>query len=161
MKRHTVKKTFGQNAVGAVIAYVVFDILLAGLGMGTPAFCILLGLPFGWFAARRAEFYAPDLRHAMRRTLRYALVATGVTVIVMAAIWGRLVPYLFERRVDPGNMGLPLDLYNTRASLVGWLTLMLGVGPAFQFLVAMFGAYLTFFQRLKRLEQPVQFPPEP
>jgi predicted membrane protein len=159
--RHTVKQTYGQNAAGAVIAYVIFDVLFAGLGMGTPAFCIILGLPFGWFVARRAEFYAPDLRSAMKRVLGYALLGSAVTAVIMAAIWGRLVPYLFERRVDPGNMGLPLDLYNTKASLLGWLTLMLGVGPAFQFLVAMFGAYLVFIQRLKRLEQPVKFPPEP
>jgi len=158
--RHTAKQTFGQNAIGLLVAYAILDVLLAGLGMGTAAFCIVLGLPVGWFAARRAEFHVPELRGALTRSLRYALVTSGITVLIMLAIWGRLVPYLFARVTDPGNMGLPLDLYSTKASLYGWLVLMVGVGPAFQFLVTVFGAYLAFVKRLKRLERPAAFPPE-
>jgi fructose-specific phosphotransferase system IIC component len=159
--RYTVKQTFGQNALGALAAYAILDVLFAGLGMGTAAFCIVLGLPVGWFAARRAEFYVPELRGALTRSLRYALMTSGITVLIMLAIWGRLIPYLFERVTDPGNMGLPLDLYSTKASLYGWLVLMVGVGPAFQFLVTVFGSYLTFAKRLKRIESPAGFPPEP
>ena len=158
--KHDVRRTFGQHWAGAIAAYTVMDVLFAGLGMGTPAFTPLLGFAVGWFAARRAEFFKPDVRGAMLRSLRYALVTSGITVVIMALVWARLVPYLFERRVDPGNMGLPLDLYSTRASLGGWLLLMVGVGPAAQFLLTAFGSYLTFLVRFKRLPGPVVLPPE-
>jgi len=141
--RYDPARMFGQNWVGAFIAYVVIDGLCAGLGMGVPFFCILLGFSVGWFGAVRAWHFVPGHVGAMRRSLRYALLTSLVTLVIMAAIWGRLVPLMFHPVIDPGNMGLPLLLYEPKASLVGWLVLMIFVSPFLQFLMTVFGSYAT------------------
>jgi hypothetical protein len=126
------------------------DVLCAGLGMGVPVFCILLGFLVGWFGAVRAWYFMPGHVGAMRRSLRYSLFTSLVTVVVMAAIWGRLVPLVFHPVINPGNMGLPLLLYEPRASLVGWLVLMMLISPFLQFLLSVFGSFLTFLFVFKR-----------
>jgi len=108
-----------------------------------PFFCILLGFSVGWFGAVRAWHFVPGHVGAMRRSLRYALLTSLVTLVIMAAIWGRLVPLMFHPVIDPGNMGLPLLLYEPKASLVGWLVLMIFVSPFLQFLMTVFGSYAT------------------
>jgi hypothetical protein len=142
------RRTFGQNAVGALVAYVVMDVLCAGLGMGVPFACILLGFGVGWFGALRAELFLGEPGPAMRRVLRYAWLTTGVTFAIMAAVWGPLVRFLLNPVVDPGSMGLPLILYDPLASFVGWLVLMILISPAMQFVTTLAGAYLTLNARL-------------
>jgi len=141
--RYDPAKTFCQNWVGALIAYAVMDVLCAGLGMGVPLFCILLGLPVGGFGAVRAWLFVPGLVGVLKRSLRYALLTSLVTVVMMAAIWGRLIPLLFHPVINPGNMGLPLLLYEPRASLIGWLVLMIFISPFLQFLMTVFGSFAT------------------
>jgi hypothetical protein len=143
------RRTFGQNAIGALVAYVVMDALCAALGMGVPVACILLGLGVGWFGALRAEFYLGTPALAMRRVLRYAWITSGVTFVIMLGVWGRLIRFLLNPRVDPGSMGLPLILYDPLASFIGWLVLMILIAPALQFLTTLGGAYLTFAARLR------------
>lgn len=138
------RKTFDQHWLGALAAYVVMDALLVGLGMGVPVFAILFGFSVGWFTALRARVFRADLRAAMRLNLRYVFISTAVTFVLMAALWGRLVPLLFDRVVDYGNMGVPLILYEPRLSFIGWLVLMIFVSPALQFVVTLLGSYLTF-----------------
>ena len=148
--RYNPAKTFGQNAVGVFIAYAVIDGLCAALGMGVPLFCILLGFSVGWFNAVRAWHFVPGHVGAMRRAMRYALLTSLVTFVIMVAVWGRLVPLVFHPVIDPGNMGLPLILYEPKASLIGWLVLMILISPFLQFLMTALGSYLTFlflFQR--------------
>lgn len=144
----SVAKTFGQHWAGAFIAYSVMNLLLAGLGLGTPVFCIVFGFGVGWFCARRAEFFVPTVQGAMKRALRYAFLTSTVTGVLMAAIWARLVPILLNPRVNPGSLGLPLNLYDTRWSLAGWIVLMVFTGPAVQVLMTVFGSYLTFLVRV-------------
>ncbi len=148
--RHDPARTFGQNWIGALVAYVVMDVLCAGLGMGVPLFCILLGFLAGWFGAMRAWYFVPGQVGAMRRSLRYALVTSLVTVAIMAAIWGRLVPLVFHPVINPGNMGLPLLLYEPRASLIGWLVLMILISPFLQFLMTLFGSFVTLLFVFRR-----------
>ena len=153
--RYDPAKTFGQNWVGAFIAFIVIDGLCAGLGMGVPIFCILLGFSVGWFGAVRAWYFVPVHIGAMKRSLRYALVTSVVTFVIMAAIWGRLVPLLFHPVINPGNMGLPLLLYEPRASLVAWIVLMILISPFLQFLMTVFGSYVTLlFVSNRRPEGP-------
>ncbi len=140
----TRRKSFDQHWLGALGAYALMDLLLAGLGMGVPVFCILFGFSVGWFTAMRARVFRSDLRQAMRLNLRYALITTAVTFALMAVIWGRLVPVLFDPVIDYGSMGVPLILYEPRLSFIGWLVLMIFVAPALQFVVTLLGSYLTF-----------------
>jgi len=142
--RYDPAKTFCQNWVGALIAYVVIDGLCMGLGMGVPFFCILLGFPVGWFGAMRAWHFVPGQVGAMKRSLRYALLTSLVTLVIMAVVWGRLVPLMFHPVINPTNMGLPLLLYEAKASLIGWLVLMIFISPSLQFLMTAFGSFLTF-----------------
>jgi hypothetical protein len=142
--KHDPRKSFGQHWAGAFISYIVMDLLLAGLGFGTPLFCIAFGFAVGWFGAMRAWFFVPDTRGAMTRALRYAFLTSAVTMVLMAVIWGRLVPIVLNQRVNPGALGLPLNLYDSRLSLVGWLLLMVFTGPAIQVLMTAFGSYVTF-----------------
>ncbi len=137
-------KTFCQHWLGAFAAYVVLDVLFTALGMGVPLFAILFGLSVGWFGAVRALCYLRDTRLAMKRVLRYGFLCSVVTLVVQAAIWGRLVPRLFDQVVNPGSMGLPLILYEPKASLAGWVALMVFVSPFLQFAMIVLGAYLTF-----------------
>jgi hypothetical protein len=55
-----------------------------------------------------------------------------------------LVPLVFNPVINPGNMGLPLLLYEPKASLIGWLVLMILISPFLQFLMTVFGSFLTF-----------------
>ena len=126
--RYDPSKTFGQNWIGAFIAYIVIDGLCAALGMGVPFFCILLGFSVGWFGAARAWHFVPGHVGAMKRSLRYALLTSLVTLVIMAVAWGRLVPLL---------------LYEPKASLIGWLVLMILISPFLQFLMTMFGSFVT------------------
>jgi hypothetical protein len=148
--RHDPRKTFGQHWVGAFVSYVVLDLLCTALGMGVPLFAIMLGFSVGWFAAWRAMYFLQETRAAMIRVLRYALLCAAVTAVSQAVIWGWLVPKLFDPVVNPGNMGLPLLLYEPKASLAGWLVLMIVVSPLLQFSMVVLGAYLTVAFLLKR-----------
>jgi hypothetical protein len=142
--RYDPKRTVGQNWVGALVAYVVIDGLCAGLGMGVPLFCILLGFSVGWFGALRAWHFVPGKAAAMKRSLRYALLTSLVTLVIMVVLWGRLVPLAFHPYINPTNMGLPLLLYEPKASLIGWLVLMMLVSPFLQFTMTVFGSFVTF-----------------
>ena len=142
--RYDPARTFGQNAVGAFIAYAVIDGLCAALGMGVPLFCILLGFSVGWFNALRAWHFVPGKVGAMKRSLRYALLTSLVTLVIMVVVWGKLVPMVLHPIINPGSMGLPLLLYEPKPSLIGWLVLMIVVSPFLQFLMTVFGSFLTF-----------------
>ena len=143
------RKSFDQHWLGAFLAYVVMDGLLVATGMGVPVFCILFGFAVGWFTAMRARVHRTDLRAAMKLNLRYAAITAAVTFVLMAILWGRTLPGFLDPRIDRGAMGVPLILYEPRASYVGWLVLMIGVSPVLQFLATLFGSYLTFLWRPK------------
>jgi hypothetical protein len=140
-------KTFDQHWLGALFCYVILDVMMVAAGMGVPVFCILLGFPVGWFTAMRSRAYRADVYSAMKLNLRYVLVTSAVTFVLMAALWGRMIPRFFDPVVDAGGMGLPLILYEPRASFVGWLVLMIVVAPALQFAWTLFGSYVTYLWR--------------
>lgn len=146
---HTEKNTIGQHWAGLLFAYVMLDLLMVVAGMGVPVFCILLGLAVGAMGARRAEYFLREVGPAMRRVVRYALVSSGITLVAMAVVWGRLIPACFGD-VGPACYGIPLIFFDPKASLVGWLVLMIVVAPALQFVVTLAGAYLVFSSRLKK-----------
>lgn len=146
---HTEKNTIGQHWAGLLFAYVMLDLLMAVAGMGVPVFCILLGLPVGAMGARRAEYFLREIGPAMQRVVRYALVSSGITMFVMLGVWGRLIPACFGD-VGQACYGIPLILFDPKASLVGWLVLMIIIAPFIQFVVTLASAYLTFQIRLRK-----------
>jgi len=126
-----------------VAAYVLADVAAAGMGMGVPFFCILLGLPVGCAIAWRATGLVPRTHALLQRLLKEAALTASFTFLLMLAIWGRIVPMLFDPSADLANFGIPMILYEPRASFIGWLVLMMIISPTLQFLVAVVAANLT------------------
>ena len=54
-----------------------------------------------------------------------------------------MVPLAFDSGYDFENFGVPLILYEPRASFVGWLVLMILVSPFLQLLTTVFASYVT------------------
>jgi hypothetical protein len=129
--------------------YAVLDTVCVGMGMGVPIFCILLGFPVGWYVARTVAADTAEIRPVLRKLLLYATVTSAVTLVEMAAIWGRCVAWLFDPAADYANFGIPLILYDPKASFVGWLVLMIAVSPFLQLLTTLLGAHLTLLTRLR------------
>jgi len=133
----------------AYLIFVVLDLICVGAGMGVPFFCIVLGLPVGWYIARRflpSEYRVGD---QMRRIFQVALATSLFTFAVMAILWGRTVSLLFDPAADFANFGIPMILYDPKASFTGWLILMIFISPFLQLLATTFAAYLTVTRRLR------------
>jgi hypothetical protein len=62
---------------------------------------------------------------------------------------------MFHPVVNPGNMGLPLILYEPKASLIGWIVLMILLSPFAQFLMTLLGSYLTFLWLFRKKKPEV------
>lgn len=132
----------------AFAIYALIDILCAGLGMGVPFFCIVLGLPVGWVIVRRLDPHLLSTREMLRKVLNGAALTAAFTFLLMATIW--LSSLLMFR--DPGmnlaNYGMPLILFDPLPSFIGWLVLMIIISPFLQFLLTLFGAHLTWWRSL-------------
>lgn len=132
-----------------LIIYIVLDVIAVGMGMGVPIFCIVLGFPVGWYLARRHLLLQPELEHVFRDVLRDSLITSGVTFIFMAVLWGRTVPMLFDPAADFANLGIPMIVYEPKASFAGWLILMIFISPFLELLTTIFSAYLTIPRQIK------------
>ena len=145
-------------SVGAALAvYVALDVVAIGMGMGVPIFCILLGFPAGWHAVRiAAARLGPERGPAdlpppggvsvplLRRVFVYALVASSVTLLAMAVLWGWWgLAALFDPATDYVQLGMPLFLFEPKASFIGWLVLMIVVSPVLQLLAMVFGSHVA------------------
>ena len=148
---------------GWVLAlYCFLDLFCAGMGMGVPIFNILFGFVAGWYVARRIvarrTFPASTaLQDILKRVLIYAMIASAFTFLVMAVIWGPMVPMLFDPSINLENTGIPLILYEPRASFIGWLVLMIAISPFLQFLMTLLGAHLTLLRWPPRIERSRAF----
>ena len=131
------------NRKAAVVTYVLSDLICVGMGMGVPFFCILLGFPTGWYLARRATIEEAGLEESLRNVLTNAIFSSAITLLLMAAMWGAVVPKAFDATYDFENFGIPMILFDPRASFVGWLILMILVSPFLQLLTTVFAAFVT------------------
>lgn len=127
----------------ACALYVLVDVLCVGMGMGVPIFCIALGFPVGWYIAARARRLTPDLQQALRGGFVQTLGTSGVTLAMMAVIWGPATTMLFYPEADLANFGIPMILYEPLPSFIGWLALMIFISPFLQLLTTLFAAHLT------------------
>lgn len=129
----------------AIALYLLMILLATGAGMGVPFFNILLGLPVGWWLARRLAGQTPDLRKFMGKLLLWSAVTAAVTMMAMTIIWLPTFLMLFDPTADLANFGIPMVLYEPRASFIGWLGLMVVFSPFLQFLMTLFGAVVTLW----------------
>jgi hypothetical protein len=137
------------NTKSAVVLYLIVDLLCVGMGMGVPVFCILLGFVTGWYLARRAVAEGRVTRTILRRVLLGAILASAVTFVLMAAVWGPVVPMAFDSGYDFENFGIPMLLFEPWASFVGWLVLMILVSPFLQLLTTVFAGYVTLVSEMR------------
>jgi hypothetical protein len=127
----------------ALVLFILVDIVSIGMGMGVPFFSILLGIPLGWFLVLFVTDKTTRVQDILWWVLIYAAVAAGITVLGMLMIWLPMSTLLFDPTNDLTMTGVPLILYEPRASFIGWLVLMIVISPVLQVLTTLFGAYLT------------------
>ena len=130
-----------------LLVYVLLDSFCVAMGMGVPVFCIAFGFIVGWYLSRHIVPDHPEWRRALRSILRDATLAAFVTFAIMLVLWGGMTILLFDRSADLSRTGIPLILYQPRASLIGWLVLMILVSPFLQLLTTIFGAHVTLIRR--------------
>ena len=128
----------------AIAIYALLDIFCAGLGMGVPFFCILLGLPVGWYIARRINPNSLSTREVLRKILSTAALTSAFTFVLMVLIWAYSILMFVDSSADLANYGIPLILYELLPSFIGWLVLMIVISPFLQFLMTLLGAHLTW-----------------
>ena len=141
MTRRTILRRLG--------IYALLDLLCAAAGMGVPLFCIAFGFLVGWRTVRLLGLAEQSIGESLARILLWAGVTSGVTFAIMAAVWGRCLPMLFDPAADIANFGMPLILFEPRASFLAWIALMVVVSPVLQFLVTVFGAHVALLRDVK------------
>ena len=144
------RKVFSLKIGWAFAIFAFVDIICVGLGMGVPIFCILLGLPVGWYIANRITVHPFDTGRMLNKMLLGAALTSAFTFVGMALLWGRCIAMLFDPTADLANFGIPLILYEPLASFIGWLVLMIVISPFLQFLMTLFGSHLTWLWWLSR-----------
>jgi hypothetical protein len=144
------KKLLALRPLWAFGIFVVLDIICIGMGMGVPIFCILFGFLVGWYVVKNITATTTQVREVFRKVLLYAAVTAAVTLVGMAAIWGPTISILFDPGRDIANFGVPMILYEPKASFIGWIVLMIVISPALQLLTTLFGSHLTLLGWLDR-----------
>lgn len=145
------RKIFKMKIGWIVGIYIILNVIATGMGMGVPFFNILLGFPVGWYLAQRLAAQNLSTRKLMGKLLLWAGLTAGVTVVAMAIIWLPSLRMLFDPAADLVNFGIPMILYEPRASFIGWLVLMIFISPFLQFLMMLFGAHLTLLAKMSSL----------
>ncbi len=138
------KKLLAVRPLATLGTYVFMDIICIGMGMGVPFFCILLGLPLGWYIVKRLTAEQAGIRDILRKMLLYASIAAAVTCLGMLLIWGTLAVVQFSNpATDFAETGVPMILYEPQASFIGWIVLMIIISPGLQLLTTLFASHLT------------------
>ena len=131
-----------RRVILALVIFAVLDTIAVGAGMGVPFFAILFGFLVGWFVPK-VVFQSPvTLQQTLRRVLAGAALTSALTFLLMLLIWAPITSMLFDPKADLANFGIPMLLYEPRASFIGWIVLMIVISPFLQMLATVFGACL-------------------
>lgn len=142
-------KIFKINTKVAFVMYIILDTLFAGMGMGVPFFCILLGFPVGWYLAKRLTLLEKNINNILSDILKYTLLTSIFTFILMAIIWGPVSTMLLYPNVNFANFGMPLILFDPKISFIGWIILMIFISPFLQLLTTIFASHVTLWRLSK------------
>ena len=112
----------------------LIDVVAVGMGMGVPAFAILLGFPAGWWVART---------RGLRTALLWGAALAALTLAMMLVIWGPQFALISAPDFDAAEWGIPLVLYTSEASFWGWQALMIVISPVLQFMASATAAALV------------------
>ena len=141
--------TAGRRIIRQFILYVVVDVVCIGIGMGVPIPSILLGLLVGWRMVDAFGLAGGRSMKPWRESCAGLGITAAVTFVFMGVIWGRCLPMLFDPSADFANFGMPLLLFEPRASFVAWLGLMVVVSPVLQFLMTLLGANVALLRGVR------------
>ena len=125
------------------LLFIIIDIFCTGAGMGVPIFCILFGFITGWVIIKIILLRTNDLNEVLKKSIKYGILTTLVTFILMLIIWGWATIAFFNNNCDFKNFGHPLILYDPKLSFIGWLVLMIVISPILQLLTTVFSFYIT------------------
>ena len=116
-------------------AFIIFDAVLAGIGMGVPILNILAAFIIGWYFPA-----APGAKGIgrLRAGLHLSAAAALVTALIMFVIWSPEIAKAMDPAFDYANYGIPLILYTPTASYIGWMVLMIIIAPILQMLASLF-----------------------
>ncbi|MBC8184743.1 hypothetical protein H8E88_26925 [candidate division KSB1 bacterium] len=143
------KNIFKIKTRTAFISYLILDLICVGMGMGVPIFCILFGFLVGWYNARTMPSSSKTLSQTMKKFLLYATTTSAFTFAVMTILWGRWAAILFNSNTDYTNLGIPMILFDPKASFIGWLVLMIFISPFLQLLTTLFASIVTMVRQAK------------
>jgi len=139
------------------IRFYFFSILingvLVGAGMGVPIFCILMGAPYGFLVVSKIfkkELKTDRHHHFYSGILKASAVLALSTFVFMLIIWLPWVLRSFNPGFDYKNAGMPLLLYTLKASFWGWMTLMIVISPALQFMTSVSAAVAAVWMFSKK-----------
>jgi len=136
-------KILGLKLGWLFFIYIIIDILCAGAGMGVPIFCILFGFLTGWGIINILLLRTNDLNEILKISIKYGLITTLITFLLMLIIWGTAIILFFNQNYDLKNFGHPLILYDPKLSFIGWIVLMILISPFLQLLTTIFSFYMT------------------
>ncbi len=136
-------KLFTLRPGWALVIFIVLDTFCVGMGMGVPIFCILFGFLVGWYIVKMVTATPRPIEAVLRQILVYGLITSALTLGAMVIIWVPWVKLLFDPQANFTNTGIPLILYEPKASFIGWLVLMIFISPFLQLLTTLFSAHLT------------------
>jgi hypothetical protein len=120
--------------------FIILDILSIGMGMGVPILTILFGLLVGWYLPLYLELPEQISKISLKKLLKAAMLTSAVSLVVLGAIWLPALSWLADPAKDLARFGMPLILFEPRASFIGWIALMVVVSPFLQFLMTVLGA---------------------
>ena len=123
-----------------IITFCFLDLLAVGMGMGIPVFAILFGFVVGWFAPSILSSNASNWRQLLKICLTAAYLTSCFTFLLMMIIWGPIARMLLDPSADLANFGIPMILFDPRASFIGWILLMIVVSPILQVLATAFAS---------------------
>lgn len=141
------EKLFRIKKSTAFGIYIFLDLICIGMGMGVPVFCILFGFPVGWYIGRLITVSGKNIARILRQLLVYTIRTSAFTFIIMAILWGRWASVLFDASTDYSTLGIPMILFEPKASFIGWLVLMIFISPFLQLLTTLFASVLTLVIR--------------
>jgi hypothetical protein len=122
------------------IYFCLLDVLLVGLGMGIPVAPIVFGVVIGWFIPQIFNHELFDIVAIIQKSILTSIVTSLFTMVMMIIIWGPISLMLFDKNADINNFGIPLILFDPKASFIGWIILMIIISPVLQLLTTSFGA---------------------
>ena len=146
------KDIFKINTKTAFVIYIILDTLFAGIGMGVPILCILFGFPVGWYLAKQLALTQMRITDVLNSILKYAILTSIFTVILMLVIWGPISTMLLNPNTDFANFGIPMILYDPKISFIGWIILMVFISPFLQLLTTIFTSHVTLWRLSKKTE---------